>query len=91
MEALCLSKNICLWKNKKQKKFLDKKEKKAVPKKKGRVPFSQEQKQSFVNATGINGAPCWRPDFEQRNRVKTKFVIHKVKNKVSFYLCKYQP
>ena len=37
--------------------------------------------------TGIGGALRWSPDFEQRSRIKTKFVIHKV----SFYLRKHQP
>ena len=41
--------------------------------------------------TTIGGNSRWRPDFEQRIRVKTKFVINKVKKEVSFYLRKYQP
>ena len=90
MEALCLWKNLCSRKNKKQKKVLDKKEKRAVPKKKERVPFCQENKTNPLLRTSIGGASRWRPDFEQRSRVKTKFVVNKVKNEVSFYLRKYQ-
>ena len=88
MEALCLWKDLCSWKNQKQKKVLDKKEKRAVLKKREREPFCQEKKNNPSLMTTIGGASRWRPDFEQRSRVKTKFVMNKVKNMVSFYLRK---
>ena len=34
--------------------------------------LSRKEKRSFVKATGIGGAPRWRPDFEQRSRRQTK-------------------
>ena len=34
--------------------------------------LSRKEKRSFVEATGIGGAPRWRPDFEQRSRRQTK-------------------
>ena len=77
-------------KNKSRRKSLVKKKKKQSQRREEEYHSLKKRKQSFENATGINGALRWRPDFEQRNRVKTKFVTHKVKNKVSFYLCKYQ-
>ena len=63
MEALCLQKNVCLWKIKKQKKVLIRKKikqtnKKEGSKKKERVPFCQEYKKtSLVKATDTGGAP----------------------------------
>ena len=37
-----------------------------------------------MKATGSGEAPRWRPDLEQRSRVKTKFAIHKFQNEVSY-------
>ena len=37
--------------------------------------------------TTIGGDSRWRPDFEQRIRVKTKFVINKVKKKRFPFIC----
>ena len=49
----------------------------------------KERKKNSSLMTTIGRASRWSPDFEQRSRVKTKFVINKVKNEVSFYLRKY--
>ena len=45
----------------------------------------KKRKKSSVKATGIGEAPRWRPDLEQRSRVKTKFAIHKFQIEVSYY------
>ena len=66
-------------KNKSRRKSLVKKKKKQSQRREEEYHSLKKRKQSLVNATGINGALRWRPDFEQRNRVKTKFVTHKVK------------
>ena len=85
VEALCFWKNLCSWKNQKQ-KVLDKKEKRAVPKKRERVPFCQgKKKKSFVNDYYWPSFTL-EPEFRAKKCVKTKFVINKVKNEVSFYL-----
>ena len=73
VEALCLWKDLCSWKNQKWKKVLGKMKKKRGRKKKERVPFCQEKgKNFFVKATSSSGASRWRPDFEQRIRRQTK-------------------
>ena len=58
-------KNLCTWKNQKRKEVHGKKEKKKpCLERKERVQFCQEKKKnSFVKATGIGRAPCWRPDW----------------------------
>ena len=64
-----MEKNLCSWKNQKQKKVVRKKKKgkKTNPKKEERVPFCQEKKKtSFVIETGTGGALHWHPDFKQR-------------------------
>ena len=81
VEALCFWKNLCLWKNQKQKKVLDKKEKRAAPKKRERVPICHGKKKNPSLMITIGGDFRWRPDFKQRIRVKIKFVINKVKKK----------
>ena len=81
VEALCFWKNLCLWKNQKQKKVLDKKEKRAAPKKRERVPICHGKKKNPSLMITIGGDFRWRPDFKQRIRVKIKFVINRVKKK----------
>ena len=72
VEALCLWKDLCSWKNQKRKKVLGKMKKKRGRKRKERVPFCQEKEKIFVKATSSSGASRWRPDFEQRIRRQTK-------------------
>ena len=73
VEALCLWKDLCSWKNQKRKKVLGK-----MKKKKGAVRGKKEyrsvkrRKKIFVKATSSSGASRWRPDFEQRIRRQTK-------------------
>ena len=73
VEALCLWKDLCSWKNQKRKKVLGK-----MKKKKGAVRGKKEyrsvkrRKNIFVKATSSSGASRWRPDFEQRIRRQTK-------------------
>ena len=64
MEALCLGKNLCSWKNQKWKKALGKKKNRPEEEKKG-TTLSSEEQNSFVKTTGTSGASRWRPDFEQ--------------------------
>ena len=93
VEALCLWKDLCSWKNQRRKKVLGKKREKKGPKMKEKVPFYQEKKKKI---------PLWKrlvlaelhSGVQISNikvAVKPKFAIHNVKNEVSFSLCKYQP
>ena len=55
------------------KKRKKEKKEKTGPSKRERVPFCQEKKKnSSVKAISTDGAPRWRPDFEQRSRRQTK-------------------
>ena len=60
-------------KKKKKKKRAQRRKKEYQSVKKERVPICQEKKEDFpCEATGTGGAPCWRPDFEQRSRRQNK-------------------
>ena len=72
VEALCLWKDLCSWKNQKRKKVLGKMKKKRGRKRKKEYRSVKRRKKIFVKATSSSGASRWRPDFEQRIRRQTK-------------------
>ena len=61
-------------KKKKEKKKGLKEERKStnLSKKREYQSVKKRKRTSLVKATGTGGAPCWRPDFEQRSRRQTK-------------------
>ena len=61
-------------KNKKKKKTGLKEERKStnLSKKREYLSVKKRKRTSLVKVTGTGGAPCWRPDFEQRSRRQTK-------------------
>ena len=80
-ESSLLWKNLCSWRNKKQKKvFVEKKRKKEY--------------HSVKNTRKILGESELHAGVQISNKdvaVLLKLVIHKAKTDVSFNLCKYQP
>ena len=74
VEALCLWKDLCSWKNQRRKKVLGKKREKKRPKdeRKSTILSRKEKKNPFVKATSTGGATLWRPDFEHKGRRQTK-------------------
>ena len=87
--SLLLQKSLLMEKIKSRRKSLIKKKKEKSLRREKEYHSVKERKKNPSLMTTIGRASRWSPDFEQRSRVKTKFVINKVKNEVSFYLRKY--
>ena len=59
-------------KKKKKKGFKEERKSTNLSKKRDYQSVSKRKRTSLVKAIGTGGAPCWRPDFEQRSRRQTK-------------------
>ena len=82
-ESFLFKEKSLLMENQKRKKVVgeEKKKKKGLKEERKSTNLSKKReyqsvkkrkRTSLVKATGTGGAPCWRPDFEQRSRRQTK-------------------
>ena len=82
-ESFLFKEKSLLIENQKRKKVVGEKKKKKkglkeerkstnLSKKREYQSVKKRKRTSLVKATGTGGAPCWRPDFEQRSRRQTK-------------------